>query len=207
MKILEFGSTAGFGKWKNYFPEEAIEFSAKMNLNLLKWLILNYTEEGDVILDPMAGTFSTVVLSMLHNRHGIGVELEEKFCKWGREAIKRAERQPTLTEKGLGVVICGDSRRLSELLNEEVSACIFSPPFGPAQKGGGIAVKGYEGEYGEDRKLHLRHDRPLSDNELNIGNLPLGDISAIITSPPYSEGIGHDSGDNASKQFKERLNL
>jgi len=35
----------------------------------------------------------------------------------------------------------------------------------------------------------------------------LNGVDSIITSPPYSEGIGHDSGDNASEEFKERLEM
>ena len=33
-----------------------------MNLNLLQYLVLNYTNEGDVVLDPMAGTGATGVI-------------------------------------------------------------------------------------------------------------------------------------------------
>jgi len=53
----------------------------------------------------------------------------------------------------------------------------------------------------------IRLDRRYSKSENNIGNLPHGDIDAIVTSPPYSEGIGHDSGDNASAKFEERLEM
>ncbi|RKY46405.1 MAG: hypothetical protein DRP88_06460, partial [Candidatus Neomarinimicrobiota bacterium] len=35
----------------------------------------------------------------------------------------------------------------------------------------------------------------------------LNEVDSIVTSPPYSEGIGHDSGDNASEKFKERLDM
>lgn len=35
----------------------------------------------------------------------------------------------------------------------------------------------------------------------------LNGVDSIVTSPPYSEGIGHDSGDNASEEFKERLEM
>jgi DNA modification methylase len=46
-----------------------------------------------------------------------------------------------------------------------------------------------------------------SENANNIGNLPLGPVDAVITSPPYSGGIGHDSGDNASNEYAWRLEL
>jgi hypothetical protein len=60
-----------------------------------------------------------------------------------------------------------------------VDAVITSPPFGEANRGGGIAVKGYEGKHGKDIELHLRHDRPLSDNPDNISNLAFGDAAQL----------------------------
>jgi DNA modification methylase len=38
-----------------------------------------------------------------------------------------------------------------------------------------------------------------SKDESNIGNLPYGEIDIIITSPPYSEGIGHSQGRRVGK--------
>jgi DNA modification methylase len=60
-----------------------------------------------------------------------------------------------------------------------VDAVITSPPFGEANRGGGIAVKGYEGKHGRDPELHLRHDRPLSNNPDNISNLAFGDTAQL----------------------------
>jgi hypothetical protein len=60
-----------------------------------------------------------------------------------------------------------------------IDAVITSPPFGEANRGGGIAVRGYEGKHGKDPGLHLRHDRPLSDNPNNISNLAFGDTAQL----------------------------
>ena len=38
-----------------------------------------------------------------------------------------------------------------------------------------------------------------SKNEQNIGNLPLGEISAVITSPPYSEALSVKAGGGSEK--------
>lgn len=51
---------------------------------------------------------------------------------------------------------------------------IFSPPFGEANRGSGIAKKGYDGKYGEDEGLRDRCDRPLSQDRHNISNLLYG---------------------------------
>jgi len=68
----------------------------------------------------------------------------------------------------------------------QVDTVITSPPFGEANRGSGIAKKGYSGKHGVDPKLHERHDRPLSDDPNNISNLPLGKVDTVITSPPFA---------------------
>ncbi|MCD6255272.1 MAG: hypothetical protein J7J44_03245, partial [Deltaproteobacteria bacterium] len=59
-----------------------------------------------------------------------------------------------------------------------------------AQKGGGIAQKGYDGQYGRDERLHLRHDRPLSDREDNISNLPYRNQILVREGTKSIEGYG-----------------
>jgi len=56
----------------------------------------------------------------------------------------------------------------------EFGSIIFSPPFGEANKGSGIAKKGYEGKYGKDVKLKDRCDKPLSEDRQNISNVRYG---------------------------------
>jgi DNA modification methylase len=203
--------TLGFGQWAKFFPEEAKTHPAKANLNLINFLILEYTKPGDVILDPMAGTYSTCVLAVLNGRHGIGVELEEKFYKWGLEAKKIVELYPTVVPKGKMVVLQGDARKLSEILKQvDFDAIITSPPYLNDN------VKRNSEEFWKKAKEEGKRwgskppsgtEDKLMENEENIANLPLGNVDAIITSPPYSEGIGHDSGDNASKEYMERLEM
>ena len=54
------------------------------------------------------------------------------------------------------------------------NSIVFSPPYGEANKGGGIAKNGYEGKHGKDIGLKNRCDRPISGDLNNIGNLTYG---------------------------------
>lgn len=192
-KILKFRTTSGFGKRKKYFPEEAVAHPAKINLHLLEYLIQTYTEEGENILDPMTGTGSTVVLSMLNNRNAIGVDLEEKFTGWAIQAAKNVEREQTLTLKGKGMVICGDARKLSEVLKGhegEISSVLFSPPYAKS-----ITPSNGDKETGKAKELGLGRKggwgtmggvenvkKGYSNNKENIGNLPF--VDSVLLSPP-----------------------
>lgn len=46
---------------------------------LFKWILENYSNEGDVILDPFLGSGTTLRACRETNRNGIGFEKEEKY--------------------------------------------------------------------------------------------------------------------------------
>ena len=169
----------------SWFTGISFSHPAKMVLPLQLWLYENYTKPGDVVLDPMAGS-GTAVVGCSMGRHIICIELEPKFIeiiKGNWEKIQ--QRGPMLgCEMGRATILQGDARNLEGLL---VDAVVTSPPYAEANKGGGIAQKGYEGKYGKDESLHLRHDRPLSNDPNNISNFPYGEVDSIITSPPYAD--------------------
>ena len=224
-KILKFRATSGFGKWKKYFPEEAVAHPAKINLHLLEYLIQTYTEEGETILDPMTGTGSTVVLSVLNNRNAIGVDLEEKFTGWAIQAVNNVEREQTLTPKGKGIVICGDARKLSGVLKEreeEISSVLFSPPYASSFKSNpqkrekrierlrevdeaGVESGAKWGLCSDEalERLADRQDLGYGDGEGNIGNLPF--VDGVIFSPPYAnQEVGKGVRENRWDKIKDK---
>ena len=58
---------------------------------LIAKLILASSNEGDIILDPFAGSGSTCVTAKKLNRHFTGIELDEQFCIWAQERLARAD--------------------------------------------------------------------------------------------------------------------
>jgi DNA modification methylase len=238
---LLFEPTPAFGRYKP-FLEHAVAHPAKANTKLLEFLVRTFTEPGDVVLDPMAGSGSTGVVAALHGRNAVQVELERKFYEWMEKARENVERHSTLTPKGKIVNICGDARRLSELLSR-ADVAITSPPYAETYTGGGDPQKRRERlikaghdpkEFlgGKARNAVLKHydevdvvltsppyydvdnvkpkseefwkkahdegkrwgSRPPSGTEEkqimadgNISNLPLGNVDAVITSPPYAD--------------------
>ncbi len=50
-------------------------------LVLMEYLIKTYTSEGDLVIDFTSGSGSTLVACEKLNRHWIGIELNEKYCK------------------------------------------------------------------------------------------------------------------------------
>jgi DNA modification methylase len=154
---------------KQFFVPDSFAHPAKMDAQLLIRIV------GETILDPMAGSGTTMLACTL-GRNVILVELEEKFVKMCRDNWEQVKMRPQLGySMGNCQIIQGDARQLEGLL---VDKCVFSPPHGDSlTRWGGISKQ----------EVDKRLPQPYQDNENNIGNLPYGAIDKIVTSPPYAE--------------------
>jgi site-specific DNA-methyltransferase (adenine-specific) len=50
--------------------------------------ILSWSNERDIILDPMAGSGTTLKMAKKNNRNYIGIEISPEYCKIAEERIK-----------------------------------------------------------------------------------------------------------------------
>ena len=67
-------------------------------LELMEWVILNYTNPGDTILDPFMGSGTTGVACVQTGRNFIGIEICEEYFRIAEKRIKSAQQQPSLLE-------------------------------------------------------------------------------------------------------------
>lgn len=112
-----------------YFPQEAFAHPAKMHIGLLRLIVQKYTQPGDIVLDPMAGS-GTTLLATQTGRHVICVELEEwmlpiQVRAWENIRMYGPELGHTL---GWALLLRGDARALP-LPEEACTAIITSPPY------------------------------------------------------------------------------
>lgn len=56
--------------------------------DLYKWLIERYSKEGDTILDPTAGSFSSCKVANELNRQAIGIEKDDGFYEKAKSLLK-----------------------------------------------------------------------------------------------------------------------
>ena len=61
-------------------------------VSIIKTLIGNSTQEGDVVLDPFMGSGTTAIAAMRENRHFIGFELEKKYYDIGCKRIEEERK-------------------------------------------------------------------------------------------------------------------
>lgn len=179
---------------KRYFKAASFAHPAKMVLGLQIYLIEHYTKPGDTILDPMAGS-GTILIACTLGRNVVLVELEEKFVKMQQENLDKIKSLGPMLGFTMGEakILQGDARQLGGLL---VDKCIFSPPYAEMNQKSGI-------NWDMVHKSHWKKDDfNYSNNSNNIGNLPYGKISAVISSPPYEDSPV--SAGNVGREIEKR---
>lgn len=70
--------------------------SAAFPESLPEWFIKLFTKEGDVVLDPFAGSGTTLVVSEKMQRNSIGVEILQEYCEMIEKSINKSNSNLTL---------------------------------------------------------------------------------------------------------------
>jgi len=65
-------------------------------LGLMRWVIENYTNQGDLVLDSFCGSSTTGVACIELGRRFIGIEIDEGYADIARARIEAATRQQRL---------------------------------------------------------------------------------------------------------------
>ena len=88
-----------------YFPRvryrmsEYEEHPAQKPESLLERIILASSNEGDSVLDPFAGTFTTCAVAQRLTRQSIGIELQERYVEIGLRRLGITSRQNGATSR------------------------------------------------------------------------------------------------------------
>ncbi len=76
--------------------QEAKEHPAPFPCALARDHILSWTNEGDIVLDPLSGSGTTCKSAIQLKRKYIGIDISSEYCEIARKRIKQHEMQATL---------------------------------------------------------------------------------------------------------------
>lgn len=76
---------------KSNHPEKT-EHPCQFPNELVERCVLAFTDMGDIVLDPFAGTGTSVICADMHGRIGVGIELLEEYADNARSRLELAQK-------------------------------------------------------------------------------------------------------------------
>ena len=187
-------------QWSGLIVSEAFSHPAKFSPGLIQKIYSYGIEQGwftagDVIGDPFGGIGGGGIFAAYAKLKWVGVELEEKFCILAQENFKLHYVKWVEYGYEIPLFIRGDSRRFSEIVGECAAICT-SPPFVNVDNvsHSGLIQKWCE-QYGRNPNAMGRKgmDEGYDPSPGQIGKLKPGELSAVVTSPPYADSVNAKS--------------
>ena len=90
--VIVIGNTSSNDRFQKLCKEKGIRHPARFPQKLAEFFILSGTEEGDVILDPFAGSGTTAVVAEKCKRRWQYIDVNEEYCElastWMKEVIE-----------------------------------------------------------------------------------------------------------------------
>jgi site-specific DNA-methyltransferase (adenine-specific) len=113
------------GLWTfNGESRKRVGHPAPFPLELPKRCIKLFSYVGDTVLDPFAGSGTTLLAAIMHNRHAIGVEIEPAYCELAKQRIMQYlySRQLALSVETVGNREWANPLRSVQLSEESLQA-------------------------------------------------------------------------------------
>lgn len=74
--------------WKYTTSFNGVKHAAPFPEKLAEDHIISWSNEGDIVLDPMAGSGTTLKMAIKNKRKYIGIEISEEYCEIAKARIK-----------------------------------------------------------------------------------------------------------------------
>ena len=138
---------------------------AKFPETMAREFIEFFTKRGENVLDPMAGTGSTLVAALRAGRNSYGVELNPKYVKIAKQLIKEERALLGSQVEGLtSEIMKMDARKIIDLQPLIFDYVLTSPPYWDM-----LHAKGSETQ--KKRRAASGLDVFYSDNPKDVGNI------------------------------------
>jgi DNA modification methylase len=145
--------------------KDALVHPAKFPESMAQEFVEFFTKKGQTVLDPMAGTGSTLVAALRAGRHSYGIELNTKYAGIARQIIA-AERLALgqSIENLKSEIVNGDALKAGEYQLPPIDYILTSPPYWDMLHAKGAATQ-------KKRRESDAMDVVYSDDPNDLGNV------------------------------------
>src|SRR6185436_17117287 len=152
--------------------KDVLQHPAKFPETLAQEFIEFFTKKGQIVLDPMVGTGSTLIACLRAGRNGIGVELNPKYAQIARKLVKAEAKALGKEASCLDVkVITSDAARISRHIEGPVDYVLTSPPYWDMLRARGAETQ-------KKRRASAELDVHYSEDPNDLGNI--GDYEEFL---------------------------
>lgn len=145
--------------------KDVLVHPAKFPETMAQEFIEFFTKSGAFVLDPMAGTGSTLVAALRAGRHSYGIELNPKYAEIARQIIAEERRALGMQAEGLQAeVITGNAANACDFGLPAFDYVLTSPPYWDM-----LHARGAETQ--KKRRAAQNLDVFYSDDPNDLGNL------------------------------------
>ena len=142
---------------------------AKFPETLAQEFIEFFTKKGQTVLDPMAGTGSTIIAAMRSGRHSYGIELNPKYVEIANRMIEEERINSGQQIAGLtSQIIQGDAAQITDYKLPVSDYVLTSPPYWDM-----LHARGAETQ--KKRRASAELDVHYSDDPNDLGNISVYD--------------------------------
>jgi len=142
---------------------------AKFPETLAMEFIQFFTKRGDVVLDPMVGTGSTLVAALRTGRHSYGIELNQDYVEITNQVIVSEKQNLEFTDQNITCeVIAGNAAQIADIAKRyaipPVDYVLTSPPYWDMLHAHGADTQ-------KDRRASDNFDVFYSNDPEDLGNI------------------------------------
>jgi DNA modification methylase len=145
--------------------KEVLRHPAKFPETLAEEFIRFFTKTGQWVLDPMAGTGSTMIAALRSGRNSIGVELNKTYADIASELVADEQRSVDDARASLQTkIITGDAAALTDYELPTIDYVFTSPPYWNM-----LHARGAETQ--KERRDSSKLDVTYSNDPADLGNI------------------------------------
>jgi DNA modification methylase len=138
---------------------------AKFPETMAQEFIEFFTKKDETVLDPMAGTGSTLVAALRAGRNSHGIELNPKYAKIAQQIVEEERRELGAKVEGLtSNVINGDAAQIAIYQLPMIDYVLTSPPYWDMLRARGAETQ-------KKRRSSTELDVHYSDDPNDLGNM------------------------------------